>query len=82
MTQRGYREKYISEGFAFEFLKQERGGYKYHRIIDTKNEGRLNSENENLLWYIATACEGHHYGYRVESRSNDNNTIEICVYVD
>ena len=82
MTQREIRDRLIDEGITFEYVRQERGGYKYHRIKDTTGAGRLDRKNNKLLWDIATACEGHHYGYRVESCSSDNNTIEICIYVD
>lgn len=72
----------ITKGFKAEYQGQRAGGYKFHRLTDTLGQGRLDPKNDDLLFDLATACEGHHYGYRVESRSNDNNTIEICVYVD
>lgn len=72
----------IAKGFKDEYKGQKAGGYKFHCLTDTLGQGRLDPKNDDLLFDLATACEGHHYGYRVESRSNDNNTIEICVYVD
>ena len=82
MTHYEMKAMLTNEGFTFEYLKQERGGYKFHRLTDTLGQGRLDPKNDDLLFDLATACEGHHYGYKVESRSNDNNTIEICIYVD
>lgn len=72
----------IKNGFDSRYLGQKSGGYKYHRLTDTLGQGRLDPKNDDLLWDLATACEGHHYGYRVEYSSNDNNTIEICIYID
>lgn len=82
MTYYEMKKEFIKNGFEFDYLRQERGGYKYHKITDTTGGGRLTRENKDLLWDIATACEGHHYGYRIESLENNHNEIEICVYVD
>lgn len=82
MTHYELKAMLTNEGFKFEYLRQERGGYMYHRITDMKGEGRLTRENKDLLWDIAVACEGHHYGYRIESLDHNHNVLEICVYVD
>ena len=82
MTHYELKAMLTNEGFNFEYLRQERGGYKYHRITDTKGEGRLTRENKDLLWDIAVACEGHHYGYRVENLDHTHNELEMCIYVD
>lgn len=82
MTHYEMKAMLTNEGFTFEYLRQERGGYKYHRIIDTKGEGRLDRTNNNLLWDIATACEGHHYGYSIDSIDNNHNKIILCIYID
>ena len=81
MTHYELKKMLVDNGFNFEYIRQERGGYKYHRITDTKGEGRLDRKNDDLLWDIATACEGRHYGYRIESLDHNNNSIVLCIYI-
>ena len=82
MTQREMREHFEAQGFKFEYIRQRTGGYKYHKITDTLNQNRLNPKEKEMLWDMATACEGHHYGFSVENVGNDCNTMEICIYID
>lgn len=72
----------IAKGFKAEYQGQRAGGYKFHRLTDILGQGRLDPKNDDLLWDLATACEGHHYGYRIVVTSQDYNTIELCIYID
>lgn len=72
----------VEKGFENKYIGQRAGGYKHHEIKDLTGQGRLDPKNDDLLFDLATACEGHHYGYRIISTSQNHNTIELCIYID